>query len=81
MNALSTKNTGKYIEIVMRLYSSCKVPVNEEQASKLVVPCELINMFNNQGLFEEYGYAFYMGLKGCNSNFKKENNKITKEGI
>ena len=81
MNALSTKNTGKYIEIVMRLYSSCKVPVNEEQASKLVVPCELINMFNNQGLFEEYGYAFYMGLKGCNSNFQKENNKITKEGI
>lgn len=81
MNALSTKNTGKYLEIVMRLYSSCKVPANEEQASKLIVPCELINMFNNQGLFEEYGYAFYMGLKGCNSNFQKEDNKIVKEGI
>ena len=38
-------------------------------------------MFNNQGLFEEYGYAFYMGLKGCNSNFQKEDNKIVKEGI
>ncbi|MFR4337962.1 MAG: hypothetical protein ACLT33_07905 [Lachnospira pectinoschiza] len=29
MNALSTKNTGKYLEIVMRLYSSCKIPANE----------------------------------------------------
>ena len=72
MNALSTKNTGKYLEIVMRLYSSCKMPANEEQAGKLVVPSAFVNMFNNPALFEEYGYAFLLGLKGCNSNSKKQ---------
>ena len=75
MNALSTKNTGKYLEIVMRLYSSCKIPANEEQAGKLVVPSAFVNMFNNPALFEEYGYAFLLGLKGCNSNSKKQDNK------
>jgi hypothetical protein len=75
MNALSTKNTGRYLEIVMRLYSSCKIPANEEQAGKLVVPSAFVNMFNNPALFEEYGYAFLLGLKGCNSNSKKQDNK------
>lgn len=74
MNALSTKNTGKYLEIVMRLYSSCRVPASEEQASKLVIPSAFVNMFNNPALFEEYGYAFFLGLKGCNLNSKKDNN-------
>lgn len=72
MNALSTKNTGRYLEIVMRLYSSCKIPANEEQAGKLIVPSAFVNMFNNPALFEEYGYAFLLGLKGCNSNSKKQ---------
>ena len=72
LNALSTRNTGKFLDIVMRLYCTCKVPAEVGQADKLVIPREFVYIQKNQELFEEYGYAFVLGLKGCRQNKKNE---------
>ena len=72
LNALSTRNTGKFLDIVMRLYCTCKVPAEVGQADKLVIPREFVHIQKNQELFEEYGYAFVLGLKGCRQNKKNE---------
>ena len=42
------------------------------QADKLVIPREFVYIQKNQELFEEYGYAFVLGLKGCRQNKKNE---------
>ena len=36
------------------------------------VPREFVYIQKNQELFEEYGYAFVLGLKGCRQNKKNE---------
>lgn len=72
LNALSTRNTGKFLYIVMRLYCTCKVPAEVGQVDKLVIPREFVYIQKNQELFEEYGYAFVLGLKGCRQNKKNE---------
>ncbi len=63
LNALSVRNEEKFIEIIMRMYCS----------SKLAMPDGFVQMLGNQDLFQEYGYAFLLGLKG--SYQKKEDNK------
>ena len=60
LNALSVRNEEKFMEIIMRMYCS----------SKLVMPDGFVQMLGNQDLFQEYGYAFLLGLKG--SYQKKE---------
>lgn len=72
LNALSTRNTSKFLDTVMRLYCTCKVPSDMEQADKLVIPREFVYIQKNPELFEEYGYAFVLGLKGCRQNKRKE---------
>lgn len=62
LNALSVKNQEKFIEIVMRMYCS----------SKLGMPDGFVQMLGNQDLFQEYGYAFLLGLKGSYRERNKE---------
>ena len=64
LNALSVKNKEKFMEIIMRIYCS----------SKLLVPDGFIQMLGdeNEQLFEEYGYAFVLGLKGSHPDSKEE---------
>ncbi|MBQ8802541.1 MAG: type I-B CRISPR-associated protein Cas8b1/Cst1 [Tyzzerella sp.] len=61
-NALSVKNEEKFMDIVIRLYSS----------SKLLMPDGFVYMLGNKEKFQEYGYAFVLGLKGSHPDNKKE---------
>lgn len=63
LNALSVRNTEKFLEIVMRNYCSCK----------LLVPDGFVYMLDNQDKFLDLGYAFVLGLKGSHPNEKEEN--------
>lgn len=80
INAISTGNSGKFMDVVLRLYSSCKVPAEEKGQSQLLVPREFVNIMNNQELFEEYGYAFLLGLKGSNSKFNDKDKMEVENG-
>ncbi len=62
LNALSVKSEEKYMDIIVRLYSS----------SKLLIPDEFVYMLGNKERFQEYGYAFVLGLKGSHSQNGKE---------
>lgn len=62
LNALSVKNEEKFMDIVIRLYSS----------SKLLIPDGFVYMLGNKERFQEYGYAFVLGLKGSHPDNKKE---------
>lgn len=65
LNALSVKDTGKFIDIVIRLYSS----------TKLLMPDGFVDMLCGQEAFQELGYAFVLGLKGSYWNNKSEDKK------
>lgn len=65
LNALSVKDTGKFIDIVIRLYSS----------TKLLMPDGFVDMLCGQEAFLELGYAFVLGLKGSYWNNKSEDKK------
>ena len=58
INALSVKNTEKFMDIVARLYSSYG-------SEKLLIPNGMIRMLQDKEKFSEYGYAFVLGLIGC----------------
>lgn len=58
LNALSVKNTEKFMDIVARLYSSYG-------SEKLLIPNGMIRMLQDKEKFSEYGYAFVLGLIGC----------------
>lgn len=62
LNALSVRNDKKFIEIVMRIYCS----------SNLLIPDGFVQMLGNTELFQRYGYAFVLGLKGSRSEKKEE---------
>ena len=62
LNALSVKNEEKFIDIVIRLYSS----------SKLLMPDGFVYMLGDKERFQEYGYAFVLGLKGSYTEKVKE---------
>ncbi len=78
MNALKTKNSSWFLDIVLRLYSTCSVPLDIEKAGRLMIPSDFVKIINNQDAFDEYGYAFVLGLKGCNTN-KKTNGNVNNE--
>lgn len=58
VNALAVKNQEKFMDIIIRLYSS----------SKYTIPNGFVYMLGDKDRFEEYGYAFILGLKGCHNN-------------
>lgn len=65
LNVLSVKDTGKFIDIVIRLYSS----------TKLLMPDGFVDMLCGQEAFQELGYAFVLGLKGSYWNNKSEDKR------
>lgn len=65
LNALSVRDTGKFIDIVIRLYSS----------TKLLMPDGFVDMLYGKETFQELGYAFVLGLKGSCWNNKSEDKK------
>lgn len=69
-NALSVRNTEKFLEIVLRLYSSNKTPM----------PDGFVQMLSSKDIFMEYGYAFVLGLRGSHKDNQPENNLKDEEG-
>ncbi|SCG90263.1 CRISPR-associated protein Cas8a1/Cst1%2C subtype I-B/TNEAP [uncultured Clostridium sp.] len=68
INALSVKNTDKFMDIVLRLYNSYG------SSEKLLIPQGFIQMLEDQDVFMDYGYAFVMGLEGCYEAKKDQEN-------
>ena len=62
---ISVKDTGKFIDIVIRLYSS----------TKLLMPDGFVDMLCGQEVLQELGYAFVLGLKGSYWNNKSGDKK------
>lgn len=62
LNALSVKNEEKFIEIIIRIYCS----------GKLLMPDGFVRMLGDKEKFQEYGYAFVLGLKGSHPEGKEE---------
>ena len=64
LNALSVRNVDKFMDVVLRLYSSYGSQKNEK-GQQLLVPTGLVQMLGDQEKFTRYGYAFVMGLEEC----------------
>ena len=62
-NALSVGNTERFMDMIIRLYTS----------SRLDVPNGFIDMLQDREKFNQYGYAFILGLKGSHYVSKEEN--------
>ena len=62
LNALSVGNVEHFMEVVMRVYCS----------TKLKIPNVFIDFLKDHDTFIEYGYAFLLGLQGCNYEKKEE---------
>lgn len=62
LNALSVRNTERFMEIIMRIYCS----------TKLQVPNAFIEFLKDKDTFVEYGYAFLLGLQGSHKEKKEE---------
>lgn len=64
LNALSVRNVEKFMDVVLRLYSSYGSQKNEK-GQEMLIPTGLVQMLGDQEKFTRYGYAFVMGLEGC----------------
>lgn len=62
-NALSVGNTERFMDMIIRLYTS----------SRLDVPNGFVDMLQDREKFNQYGYAFILGLKGSHYVSKEEN--------
>ena len=62
-NALKVRNIEQFVDIIIRLYSSCKRPI----------PSVFIEAIKADDQFAIVGYAFILGLKGA--YYTKENNE------
>lgn len=62
-NALSVGSTERFMDIIIRLYTS----------SRLDVPNGFVDMLHDREKFKQYGYAFILGLKGSHYVSKEEN--------
>ena len=62
-NALSVGSTERFMDIIIRLYTS----------SRLDVPNGFVDMLQDREKFKQYGYAFILGLKGSHYVSKEEN--------
>lgn len=69
LNALSVRNEGKFMDIVIRLYSS----------TKLLMPDGFVYMLGNKEKFSEYGYSFVLGLKGSYTDSKDSKSEDVKQ--
>ena len=69
LNALSVRNEGKFMDIVIRLYSSTKLPMADG----------FVYMLGNKEKFSEYGYSFILGLKGSYTDSKDSKSEDTKQ--
>lgn len=65
LNALSVKNSRRFLDIVIRLYCSCQIPI----------PDGFAEMLESTEEFEVRGYAFLLGLKSDGKIVKKEETK------
>ena len=65
LNALSVKNSRRFLDIVIRLYCSCQIPI----------PDGFAEMLESTEEFEVRGYAFLLGLKSDGKVVKKEETK------
>lgn len=65
LNALSVKNSRRFLDIVIRLYCSCQISI----------PNGFTEMLESAEEFEVRGYAFLLGLKSDNKIVKKEETK------
>lgn len=63
LNALSSKNKNHFIDIVVRVHIS----------ENMEIPSRFIDVLEENASFEEYGYAFLLGLRG--ESWKKNDNK------
>lgn len=54
LNALSVKNKERFFEIAIRLYTSLQISI----------PKEFSSLLKSEEQFQQYGYAFILGLKG-----------------
>jgi len=62
MNALAVCNVTHFMDIIMRIYCS----------TNLQVPNAFIELLKDKDTFQEYGYAFVLGLKGAHYEKKEE---------
>ena len=62
-NALKVQNVEQFTDIIIRLYSSCKLPI----------PSVFLQALRSEDQFTMIGYAFILGLKGA--YFNKDNKK------
>jgi len=62
MNALAVCNVTHFMDIIMRIYC----------LTNLQVPNAFIELLKDKDTFQEYGYAFVLGLKGAHYEKKEE---------
>ena len=60
LNALAVCDVEHFMDVIMRVYCS----------TKLCVPNSFIRLLDNKETFQEYGYAFLIGLQG--GHYEKE---------
>ncbi len=62
LNALSVCDVARFMDVIMRVYCS----------TKLCIPNSFIRLLEDKESFQEYGYAFLIGLQG--GYYEKEEN-------
>lgn len=62
VNALAVCDVARFMDIIMRVYCS----------TKLCVPNAFINLLDDKDSFQQYGYAFLIGLQGGYYEKKEE---------
>lgn len=62
LNALAVCDVGRFMDIIIRVYCS----------TKLQIPSAFIELLKDKDTFQEYGYAFILGLKGAHYEKKEE---------
>lgn len=72
LNALYVNNVWRFLDIVLRLYSSYGSRKNEN-GPELLIPTGMVEVLEDKGKFRDYGYAFIIGLDGCYEGKKEEN--------
>lgn len=71
LNALSVRNRNKYMDIVLRLYSSYSAG-NGKDGKDLLMPTGFVAMLEDDEKFSQYGYAFLLGLQGMYEGKKED---------
>ena len=71
LNALSVRNRNKYMDIVLRLYSSYSAG-NGKDGKDLLMPMGFVAMLEDDEKFSQYGYAFLLGLQGMYEGKKED---------